>query len=199
MRQPKEDPAPALAVGAGGGQQMQGTVEKNRPSAADDLEDQDEEHSGGAKYLLFHLGGEVQGVAITCVTEIIEMQKVTAVPGMPGYIKGVINLRNRVIPVMDLRVRFGMPAREYDDRTCTVIVRIGSVSLGLVVDTVAEVHEIAEGDVEPALAFGRSREQARFVSGLAKVGEKVVIVIDPDRLIAEEEVEAVRQAAGPTG
>lgn len=178
---------------------MPSTVtEKARSSAAvDDMEDEDEEHSGGAKFLLFHLGGEVQGVAITCVTEIIEMQKVTGVPGMPPYIKGVINLRNRVIPVMDLRVRFGMPAREYDDRTCTVIVRIGNVALGLVVDTVAEVHEIADGDVEPALDFGQTNKEGRFVSGLAKVGEKVVIVIDPNRLIAEGEIEAVRQAANP--
>jgi purine-binding chemotaxis protein CheW len=182
---------------------MQTTTSKTPPAdAADEMEEDEEERSGGAKHLLFHLGGEMQGVPISCVTEIIEMQNVTSVPGMPSFIKGVINLRNRVIPIMDLRVRFGMPTREYDDRTCTVIVRIGSVSLGLIVDTVAEVHDIADGDVEPALDFGsRASKERRFVSGLAKVGDRVIIVIAPSRLIAEDEIEAVREAAtsGKTG
>jgi purine-binding chemotaxis protein CheW len=169
-----------------------------RAAVMSETDDDEDERAAGAKYLLFQLGGEVQGVAIASVTEIVEMQKVTAVPGMPSHIVGVINLRGRVIPVMDLRTRFGMPGREYDDRTCTIIARIGEISLGLVVDTVAEVQEIPDADIEPALSIGGGGSEGRFVSGLAKVGDRVVIIIDPHRLLAEGEAQVVSQAAAAT-
>ena len=100
------------------------------------------------KYLTFSLAGEEYGIGILKIREIIGMQPVTSVPRLPEYVKGVINLRGTVIPVVDLRMRFGMPEREHDARTCIIIVKIRQSSIGFVVDTVAEVQDIPDADIE---------------------------------------------------
>lgn len=157
------------------------------------LDDEEDENLQANKYLLFNIGEEVYGIGIAHVTEIIEMQTITAVPDMPGYVKGVINLRGKVMPVMDLRKRFGMEERAYDDRTCIVNVKIGDIALALIVDTVAEVHGIMEKDIEPPPAFKSESEMNRYVSGFAKVGEEVKILIDVNRLLQEQELETLKE------
>ena len=100
------------------------------------------------KYLLFKLGIEEYGIDIAQITAIEELQQITAIPDMPDFVKGVINLRGKVIPAVDLRLRFGLEEREYDDRTCIVIVSVDADSIGLIVDIVSEVHEIVHEDID---------------------------------------------------
>ncbi len=154
--------------------------------------DDEDDNSQANKYLLFDIGEEVYGIGIASVTEIIEMQKITEVPDIPGYVKGVINLRGRVIPVLNLRLRFGMEERAYDDRTCIIIVNVEDFSLGFIVDTVAEVHDILEKDIEPAPSFKNESKRNRYISGLGKIGEEIKILIDVKKILEEREVEAIK-------
>jgi len=141
-------------------------------------------------YLTFHLGGEDYGIEIRYVTEIVGMQKITEVPDMPGFVKGVVNLRGQVIPVMDVRIRFGMNSKEYDERTCIVVVKIGEAQIGLVVDTVNEVRTIPEKEISapPKVA---NNDSATYNQGMGKVGDDVVILLDGGSLIGEAELETV--------
>lgn len=141
-------------------------------------------------YLTFHLGGEDYGIEIRYVTEIVGMQKITEVPDMPGFVKGVVNLRGQVIPVVDVRIRFGMDEKTYDERTCIVVVKIGEAQVGLVVDTVNEVRTISEEDISapPKVA---DNDSAHYIQGMGKVGDDVVILLDGGSLIGETELETI--------
>jgi purine-binding chemotaxis protein CheW len=122
------------------------------------------------------------------------MQKIIAVPDMPSYVKGVINLRGKVIPVIDLRLNFNMEEREYDDRTCMIITRIGDSDVGLIVDTVSEVEDIPERNIDPPPEFkGSSRE--RYIAGIGKVGDEVKIILDVSKLLQETEVKEIQEKA----
>ncbi|TVQ17241.1 MAG: purine-binding chemotaxis protein CheW [Spirochaetaceae bacterium] len=149
------------------------------------------------KHLLFRLGSEEYGVPIDKVQSIEELQKIVAVPDMPEYVRGVINLRGHVIPVVDLRLRFGMPDREYDDRTCIIIINAASRVVGFIVDTVSEVHQIPAKSIQPAPEFKTRSSQDQFVTGLGTVGGEVKILLDIERLARKEEVpeEALALAA----
>ncbi|MEW5815814.1 MAG: chemotaxis protein CheW [Spirochaetota bacterium] len=151
------------------------------------LDDEDENNQAN-KYLLFNLGNEVYGIGILHVTDIIEMQKITEVPDMPVYIKGVINLRGKVIPVMDLRLRFGLKPREYDDRTCIIVVNVDKTSIGLIVDTVAEVHDILPKDISPAPSFKSESGREQYISGLGKIDEEVKILLDVQKILYREDL-----------
>ncbi len=156
------------------------------------LIDDEEENTQANKYLLFNIAEEVYGIWIGNVIEIIEMQRITEVPDMPEYIKGVINLRGRVIPVMNLRLRFGMPEKPYDDRTCIIIVSIDNSSMGFIVDTVAEVHGILEKDIEPPPNFKMDPARKRYISGLGKVGNEVKILFDVKKILQEKELKLIK-------
>lgn len=140
------------------------------------------------KYLTFSLGSEEYGVGILKVREIIGVMEITAVPHTPHYIKGVINLRGRVIPILDLRLKFGMPPKEYDERTCVIVVEVqghnSSVQVGMVVDSVSEVVNIATAEIEPAPAMGSSAESQNIL-GMAKVKGGVKILLNVDRVVGE--------------
>jgi purine-binding chemotaxis protein CheW len=150
------------------------------------------------KYLTFTLAGEEYGISILKVKEIIGLMSITMVPQTPGYVKGVINLRGKVIPVVDLRLKFGMAAMEYTERTCIIVVEIradaASILIGIVVDAVSEVLNIKAGDIEETPNFG-SRLQTDYILGLAKVGEGIKILLDIDRVLRAEELEAMSMAA----
>lgn len=154
---------------------------KGRSNTGDDLIDEEDDFQKD-KFLMFSVGEEDYGLEIYHVTEIVGMQKNTAVPDMPDYIKGVINLRGKVIPIMDVRKRFKFSEREYDDKTCIVVVNINGTSLGLVVDTVKEVLDIPECNIAPPpdLAEG---DQQFYVRGLGKVDDDVKILLDAERLL----------------
>lgn len=132
-------------------------------------------------YLTFHLNDEDYGIDIFHVTEIVGILKITDVPDMPGYIKGVVNLRGSIIPVMDVRLRFGLPERDYDERTCLIVVRVDDAVTGLVVDCVNEVVEILVKQIEPPPRTGGAAHG--YISGLGKVDDSVKILLNLDFLL----------------
>ncbi len=159
-----------------------------RDAQDDDLYDDEEEDTQDNRYLTFRLGNEDFGIEIRHVLEIIGIQKVTEVPDMPDFVKGVINLRGQVIPVMDVRMRFKMESREYDDRTCVIVVTIKEVQVGLIVDIVKEVRDIPEENVSAPPRVGKGSHQ-RYIKGLGKVDDEVKILLDVEKLLFEEELE----------
>ena len=150
------------------------------------------------KYLTVVLESEAYGIAVLKVREIIRLQKITPVPQMPGFVKGVINLRGRVIPVIDLRVKFGLKA-EFTERTCIVVVQVKLagdqvVQMGLIVDSVEEVVNLGTAEIEPTPDFG-TRIDTSYLLGMAKVKGQVKTLLDLDRVVAPETVQALAQVA----
>ncbi len=143
------------------------------------------------KYLTFCLAGEEYGIGILKVKEIIGMMPVTPVPKTPDYVRGVINLRGKVIPVVDLRQKFGMESAEYTERTCIIVVEIKSddkkISMGIVVDAVSEVLNIKASEIEDTPSFGTSLDTA-YILGMAKSDRGVKILLDIDRVLSKEEM-----------
>lgn len=154
------------------------------------------------QYLTFLLADEMFAVGIQRVREIIEYGNVTTVPMMPRFVRGVINLRGSVVPVIDLSARFGRGVSEIHRRTCVVIVEIdhegAQQELGVVVDAVSEVLDIPQSEIEPAPAFG-ARIRADFISGMGKVGGRFVILLNVDKVLAVEEMAALSELADQDG
>ena len=150
------------------------------------------------KYLTFTLADEEYGIGILKIKEIIGLMQITTVPQTPEFIKGVINLRGKVIPVVDLRLRFGMDSMDYTERTCIIVVEItgtnGSVQIGIVVDSVSEVLNIRGEDIEDTPAFG-AKLNTDFISGMAKTEDNVKILLDIDRVLSTQELESLERAA----
>lgn len=151
------------------------------------------------KYLTFQLGKESYGIGILKVQEIVGVMPVTRMPRMPRFVRGLVNLRGKVIPVFDLRLKFGFESREDTERTCIIVVRLnfsgnpaedGAVTLGVIVDEVSEVVDVPESQIEPAPAFG-AMVDVSFLLGVGKVGSKVVMLLDADRILPKEELETV--------
>jgi purine-binding chemotaxis protein CheW len=134
------------------------------------------------KFLTFRLAKEDYGISIRHVTEIIGLQTITEIPDMPAFVKGVINLRGKVIPVMDVRARFKLPGRDYDERTCIVVVNVDDRATGLVVDRVNEVADIPAEQIEAAPVGARGASSS-FIHGLGKIGDSVKILLDVNRLL----------------
>ena len=154
-----------------------------------DLSEEEEDTMEG-KYLSFPLNKVIYGITIRCVTEVIRFQEITEVPRMPDFMNGVINLRGRVIPTMDIRTRFKIPHRDYDDRTCIVVVDIDNMPVGLIVDTVTGVISIEAKDVEiPAQT--RQSDDNQFISGMGKSNGKITILLNVQKLLSEDELEEV--------
>jgi len=150
------------------------------------------------KYLTVVLDNEAYGIAVLKVREIIRFQKITPVPQMPVFVKGVINLRGRVIPVIDLRIKFGLKA-EIAERTCVVVVQIAvdasrNVQMGLVVDSVEEVVTLTGAEIEPTPEFG-ARIDTSYLLGLAKIKGVVKTLLDIERVVAPETVERLARAS----
>ncbi len=153
---------------------------------------QDEDSLMG-KYLTFNIGQEEYGIEIRYVTEIIGIQSITDLPDVPEFVKGVINLRGKVVPVIDVRLRFSMEERDYDERTCIVVVNIKEKPVGLIVDSVSEVLDIAEKNIEPPPSVQKG-SGSRFIQGLGKVDEAVKILLNVRKLLFEEEFEQLDNA-----
>ncbi|MCP3955410.1 MAG: purine-binding chemotaxis protein CheW [Desulfobacterales bacterium] len=150
------------------------------------------------KYLTFSLAEEEYGIGILKIKEIIGMMPVTTVPQTPDFVKGVINLRGKVIPVVDLRLRFGMEAIDYTERTCIIVVEIDSgsttVQIGIVVDAVSEVLNIKGDDIEDTPTFG-TRLNTDYILGMAKMEGGVKILLDINKVLSADEMAALEQAA----
>ncbi len=146
----------------------------------------------GGKYLTFKLGDEEYGVEILKVREINGIMKITAVPRVPEFVKGVINLRGNVIPVIDLRLKFGLEEIEHTEQTCIIVVNIGR-EIGIIVDTVSEVLDIAGEQIDPPPQMGGVTD-ASFILGMGKVADAVKILLDIDRVLDASEVTEIALA-----
>jgi purine-binding chemotaxis protein CheW len=150
------------------------------------------------KYLTFSLGKEEYGLGILKVKEIIGLMPITTVPRTPAFVKGVINLRGKVIPVVDLRLKFEMEEVAYTERTCIIVVEIatsgGAIPMGIVVDSVSEVLNIKQGEIEDTPTFG-SHLETSYILGMAKTGGGVKILLDIDKVLSSEEVSLLQEAA----
>jgi len=155
------------------------------------------------KYLTFQLGKEAYGIGIMKVQEIVGVMPVTRMPKLPHFVRGLVNLRGKVIPVFDLRLKFGLEGREDTDRTCIIVVRLSldgdrpgatEVTLGVIVDEVAEVVNVPADAIEPPPAFGSSVDVS-FLLGVGKLGNKVVMLLDADRILPREELQSVTMEA----
>ena len=146
-----------------------------------------EEDTQKDKFLTFSLGKEDYGIEIKYVTEIIGIQPITEVPELPHYIKGIINLRGKMIPVMDIRLRFQKEERDYNDRTCIIVIDIKDISIGLIIDTVSEVITILENNIVPPPDIALLGN--RYIKGIGKVEETVKLILDCNKLLNNDETE----------
>lgn len=142
------------------------------------------------QYLTFCLGEEEYGIEILKVQEIKGYSAITYIPNTPPHIKGVMNLRGTVIPVVDLRAKFSMPAVDYNKFTVIIVVTVGEKILGLVVDAVSDVLNIAPGEVRPAPDFG-ARVDTKFISGVASLNDKLAVLLDIHKLLSEDDLAAL--------
>lgn len=148
------------------------------------------------KYLTFTMAEKDYGMGILKIKEIIGMQDITPVPRTPDFVKGVINLRGKVIPVVDLRLRFSMEATEYNERTCIIVVEVagktGMVQIGIVVDSVSEVMNIKNEDIEDTPTFG-TKLDTDYILGMAKMEGGVKILLDIDSVLSSEEIKGLER------
>ena len=144
------------------------------------------------KYVTFKSGNEYFGLKIQYVNEIIVFQEITKIPESEDYIKGLINLRGKIIPVIDVRLRFKQEPFEYTDRTCIIVVNVKNIVVGLIVEKIAEVVEIQDENIIPSPTVGKAdKSHNKYVYAIGKVGDKVKLLLDPDRLLNDEEINAL--------
>lgn len=151
-----------------------------------------EEDTQKGRYLTFSLGKETYGIEIKYVTEIIGIQAITEVPELPEYVRGIINLRGKIIPVMDVRLRFKKEFKEYNDRTCVIVVDINDINIGLIVDSVSEVLTIAEENIvePPQLNKGFNN---KYIKNIGKAENDVKLLLDCEKLLAEDEIKELSE------
>lgn len=140
------------------------------------------------KYLTFEIDGDAYGLEIQHVDDIIGIQEITEVPRQPEYVQGVINLRGKIVPTMDVRLRFGKDYREYDDRTCIVVLDMKGIPVGIVVDRVLEVTQIADENISEPPGFETESDE-KFIAGIGKYEDEPVILLDCLRLLAHTELD----------
>ena len=149
------------------------------------------------KYVTFKSGNEYFGLRIQCVNEIIVYQEITQVPESEDYIKGLINLRGKIIPVIDVRVRFKQEPMPYTDRTCIIVITVKDTVVGLIVEKIAEVVEITEDNIIDSPTLGNEDKcQNKYVYGIGKVGDNVKLLLDPEKLIKDDDWSILEQIAG---
>ncbi len=160
---------------------------------AEEIKEELEEDFQKGKFMTFRTGREYFGINISFVNEIIMMQPITAIPEAEDYIKGLINLRGKIIPVIDVRTRFKMEPQEYTDRTCIIVINVKSTVIGLIVEKIAEMDTISDDDIVPPPSLGHREEHNKYVYGLARTGDTVKLLLDPEKLIKDEDLEALEE------
>ncbi len=154
-----------------------------------------EEDTEKGKYMTFKSGNESFGIELQYVREIIGIQPITAIPEVEGYIKGLINLRGKIIPVIDVRVRFNQEAIPYTDRTCIIIINVKNTVVGLIVETIEGVAQINDDQIEPPPTLSVGNTKNHFVYGLGKTEGSVKLLLDPQKLIRDEELAVLEEIA----
>lgn len=151
------------------------------------------------KYVTFKSGNEYFGLRIQCVNEIIVYQEITQVPESENYIKGLINLRGKIIPVIDVRMRFKQEPMPYTDRTCIIVITVKDTVVGLIVEKIAEVVEITEDNILDSPTLGNEDKcQNKYVYGIGKVGDSVKLLLDPEKLIKDDDWSVLEQMTDGT-
>jgi purine-binding chemotaxis protein CheW len=157
-----------------------------------------ENNQATTSYLTFKLGGEEFGAHVSQVLNILEMTKITDVPQSPDYMKGVINLRGMVLPVIDTRIKFGLPETEYTNNTCIVVMDLemddDTIHIGAIVDEVVSVLEIEDNQIEPPPSIG-NKYRSDFISGMAKVDENFIMLLDMQRVLDQDEISQITEAS----
>lgn len=159
----------------------------------EEFEEQEDTQKG--KYMTFKSGNECYALEIRVVEEIISMQRITEIPETEDYIKGLINLRGKIIPVIDVRLRFKQEPFEYNDRTCIIIISVKGTVVGLVVETIAEVVTIDDANISPPPTLGHMAAKNKYVYGIGKVGDSVKMLLDPEKLIKDDDIALLEQVA----
>lgn len=153
-----------------------------------------EEDTQKGKFLTFLLGKEVYAIEIKFVIEIIGIQPITELPESPAYVKGIINLRGKIIPVMDVRLRFKKKPVEYNDRTCIIVVEVQDIFVGLIVDNVSEVLSITDEDIVPPPDMNKKTEN-KYIKAIGKVENEVKLILECEKLMNDDDYEAISQIA----
>ena len=159
-------------------------MEQNQLERLDEQED-----TQHGRYLTFPVGEETFAIAIRCVSEIIGMYPITRLPDVPQHVKGIINLRGKIVPVIDIRLKFKKPALDYDERTCIIVLETGGLAAGLIVDSVSEVSSIPDEEIVAPPEYGATA-QNRYICGIGSADGKVKLILDVDKLLDEEEAAA---------
>lgn len=152
----------------------------------------EEEDTQKGRYLIFFIDNESYGIEIQYVTEIIGIQTITEVPELPDYVKGIINLRGKIIPVMDVRLRFKKQAKEYNDRTCIIVIDIMDMSIGLIVDSVSEVVTINDTDISELPQMNQG-VQNRYIKNIGKIGNEVRLLLDCEKLLTDDDMNSLNE------
>lgn len=152
------------------------------------------------KYVTFRSGKEYFGMKIEYVNEIVVYQEITQIPETEDYIKGLINLRGKIIPVVDVRIRFKQEPIEYNDRTCIIVVKVQDMTVGLIVEQIAEVVEIKEEDIlePPTIGKEETNQQNRYIYGIGKVGESVKLLLDPEKILKDDDISLLEEMVEET-
>ena len=158
----------------------------------DAIADKKESSTYEGQFLTFALNSEEYGIEILRTREIIGVMDITTVPQTPDFMKGVINLRGKVIPVIDLRLKFSMQEEEYTQETCIIVVEANNSQVGIIVDSVSEVLNIKNGEIENTPSFGQGID-TDFLMGLGKVNEKIIILLDIEQILSSEVMDIVKQ------
>lgn len=143
------------------------------------------------KYMTFQVGADFFGIELKYVNEIIQIQPITPIPEVDYFIKGLINLRGKIIPVIDVADRFGKESFAYDDRTCVIVIEVKNVEVGLIIENIAEVVSIEEKDILPPPTVGHSSIQNKFVRGIGKIGDNVKLLLDPVKLLSDDALDFI--------
>lgn len=154
--------------------------------------DELEEDTQKGKFLTFSLGSEYYGIDIMYVTEIVGIQPITVVPELPEFIKGIINLRGKIIPVMDARLKFKKEPKEYNDRTCIIVIDVLELSIGIIVDAVSEVLNISEDNIVPPPNINSTGR--KYIKSVGKSNDQVTLILDCEKLLNENEIDEIKGA-----
>jgi len=153
-----------------------------------------EEDTQKGKYLTFFLGKEAYAVEIKFVTEIVGIQPITEVPELPEYVKGIINLRGKIIPVMDVRLRFNKKPVDFNDRTCIIVIDVEDISIGLIIDNVSEVLSIPDENIVPLPEMNKESDN-KYIKAIGKVANDVRLILDCEKLLSDREAEEISREA----
>lgn len=157
------------------------------------VDEEEKEDIRQGKYMTFKVGQDVYGVELQYVNEILQMQPITPIPEVEHFIRGLINLRGKIIPVIDVADRFGKDAFPYTDRTCVIVIEVKGVEVGLIIENIAEVVSIREEDILPPPSINHGNAQSKFIRGIGKIDGEVKLLLDPIKLLSDESLDFVEK------